>query len=70
MVGRVLLMLKFFTLRVRSGDNYFSLWEVLTLSVKNGEDLKASWQWTSTHGPVPSLLCSDKLSHDKMQGIL
>ena len=36
-------MYKLFTLRVRSGDIFLSLGEVLTLNVKNYEDLKINF---------------------------
>ena len=59
-------MLKLFALRVRSGDIYFSLGEVLTLNVKKGEDLERNMTAKSTNGPIPSLLGSDRTIHDKI----
>ena len=58
-------MYKLFTLRVRSGDIYFSIWEVLTLNVKNYEDLKK----TLTGKHVPNVLyqvCFVRTDQDKI----
>ena len=62
-------MYKLFTLRVRSADIYLSWGVVLILNVKNGEDLQ-KLNSEKYHGPVPSLLCCERSSHDKMTGIL
>ena len=48
-------MSKLFTLRVGSGDVYFSFGEVLTPNVKNGENLERNL--TGTGKKVPTVLC-------------
>ena len=53
LIVKITLNVKNFTLRVRSGDIYFSLGKVLTLNVKNDEDLKRNmtakkYQWSYT----------------------
>ena len=59
-------MLKLFTLRVRSGDIYFSLGEVLTLHVKNGEDLKRNMTAKKYQWSYAKFACSDRSNHDKI----
>ena len=59
-------MSKLFTLKVGSGDVYFSFGEVLTLNVKNGENLER----TLTGKKVPTVLfhvCSFRTDRVKIR---